>query len=265
MGVLSGGSAWEREFRAVWSREQRFLRQYAERRESPVDRKAAEIVPEKLIETLRKAFAKAQGLVFDKGSGFICQVSGEDRRLQTYQVQAYAAGLREDRKRLRAFSRTAGRAGWGSAAFSGTVGMGMGLLGIALPDVPLFAAVLLKSVYETAASFGFSCREETERIYALRIIEAALSYGGELEARSRELDGYAQTGVWQTPADLETQISETARKLSEVMLYGKALQSVPVAGAIGGLGDAVCLRRVQRYAAIKYEKRFLLCRRQAAE
>ena len=44
-------------------------------------------------------------------------------------------------------------------------------------------------------------------------------------------------------------------------MYGKFLQNIPVAGAAGGAKDAVCLRRVQQYASIKYEKRFLIRRR----
>ena len=40
------------------------------------------------------------------------------------------------------------------------------------------------------------------------------------------------------------------------------LQGIPVAGAVGGAYDAVCLRRVQRYAVIKYQRRFLLARKQ---
>ena len=49
--------------------------------------------------------------------------------------------------------------------------------------------------------------------------------------------------------------------LAESMLYGKALQNIPLAGAVGGAGDFLCLRRVRRYASIKYQKRFLLRRR----
>ena len=52
-----------------------------------------------------------------------------------------------------------------------------------------------------------------------------------------------------------------ARRLSETVVSGKFLQNIPVAGAAGGAKDAVCLRRVQQYAAIKYEKRFLIRRR----
>ena len=42
------------------------------------------------------------------------------------------------------------------------------------------------------------------------------------------------------------------------MLCWKFLQGIPLAGAVGGAWDAVCLRRVQRYACIKYQRRFLL-------
>lgn len=40
---------------------------------------------------------------------------------------------------------------------SGVEGVGLGLLGIGLPDIPLFTAVILKSVYEIALSYGALC------------------------------------------------------------------------------------------------------------
>ena len=137
----------------------------------------------------------------------------------------------------------------------------MGLFGIALPDIPLFTAMMLKSVYETAESYGFPCEGEAEQMYALRVIEAALSCGEELKARNRALDLYAQTGIWPNATEWEQQIKATSRQLSEAVLLGKTLQNVPLIGAAGGAGDAVCLGRVQKYAAIKYQKRFLIRRR----
>ena len=126
---------------------------------------------------------------------------------------------------------------------------------------PLFTAMMLKSVYETAESYGFPCEGEAEQMYALRVIEAALSYGEELKTRNRALDLYAQTGGWPNEVDWDRQIKVTSRQMSEAVLLGKALQNVPVIGAAGGAGDAVCLSRVQKYAAIKYQKRFLIRRR----
>jgi len=257
MGILKRKSPWEREYQEVWKQEQHFLKRYEMKPETVIDQKVAEIVPDKLMETLHGAFEKAFGVVFEKGNGVIQKASRQAERRQTYQVNAYAADLRENRKHLRAFSKAANRSGQGNALISGMAGIGMGVFGIALPDIPFFTAMLLKSVYETAESFGFPCEGE-ERLYALKVIQTALSDGERLLERNRELDTYAQTGVWPSETSMKAQIQATARQLSEAVLYGKALQNVPVVGAVGGAGDAVCLHRVQRYAAIKYRKRFLI-------
>lgn len=261
MGILRNRSPWEREFQEVWRKEQWFLRRYDEKRETVIDRKITEIAPEKLMETLHGAFEKAFKVVFEKGSGLIRKVGRQGARRDAYLEKEQAADLVEDRSNLKAFSRSADKAGAGNVMFSGAAGIGMGLFGIALPDIPLFTAMMLKSVYETAESYGFPCEGEAERMYALRVIEAALSYGDELKTRNRALDLYAQTGGWPNEVDWEQQIKSTSRQVSEAVLLGKALQNVPVVGAAGGAGDAVCLGRVQKYAAIKYQKRFLIRRR----
>lgn len=254
-------SPWEREFREVWRKEQWFLRRYAEKRESALERRTGELVPDKLMETLHGAFEKAFVLVFESGAGVIRAVSRPGTRRAAYQTHVAAADAEESRGSLKAFSRAAGRVGLGNTALSGAAGVGLGLFGVTLPDIPLFTAMLLKCVYETAESFGFPCDTEEERDYMLRLVEAALSYGDALREQSRELDVYAQTGRWLTERSREEELRAAARRLSEAVLYGKALQNVPVAGAVGGAGNAVCLSRVQRFAAIKYQKRFLIRRR----
>lgn len=256
-------SPWEREFQEVWRKEQWFLRRYDRKRETALERKVSALAPAPLTEPLHRAFEKAFVLVFEKGSRAIRAAGRQEARRAACQARAAAADAHEDRAALKAFSRAAGLAGAGNTAVSGITGVGLGLLGIALPEVPLFTAMLLKSVYETAESFGFPCEGEGERLYILRLIEAALSYGEPLRQRNRELDEYAQTGRWSRPVPWEEQLRATARQLSEAALYAKALQSVPVAGAVGGAGSAVCLDRVRRYAAIKYQKRFLIRRRLA--
>lgn len=252
---------WEQQFRAVWRREQRFLEQYREPAERLLDQKAAQIAPEKLAQTLSAAFEKAVSLVLEQGSGVILRGKSQARRREAYQINAYAADLRETRKSLRAFSRAAARGGAGNQLLSGAAGIGMGALGVALPDIPLLTAMLLKCVYETAESFGFSCGEEGEQLYALRVLEASLSQGEDLIERNQALETFAQTGAWPGELSMKEQIRSTARQLSEAALWSKALQSVPVVGAVGGARNWSCLGRVRRYAAIKYEKRFLLRRR----
>lgn len=260
MGILKKRSPWEREFQEVWRKEQWFLRRYDEKRDSVIDRKISELAPAKLMETLHSAFEKAFELVFEKGTGIIQKVGRQDARRENYLEKEAAADLKEDRASLKAFSKSANRAGVGNVAVSGVAGIGMGLFGVALPDIPLFTAMLLKSVYETAESYGFPCDGE-EQMYVLRVIEAALSSGDELRKRNRELDLYAQNGFWSAEVSREQQIKATSRQLSEALLLGKALQNIPVVGVAGGAGDAVYMSRIQKYAAIKYQKRFLINRR----
>ena len=253
--------AWEKAYRAVWRREEKFLRRYEEPGWNALERRIEERAPEKLMEALHIAFVKAFELVFEKGTGVIAGAGRLEERQRAYRVNAYAADLREDRRSLRAFSREAARAGRGNVLLSGAVGVGMGLFGVALPDIPLFTAMLLKAVYETAESFGFDHSGPSEQMYILRLLEAALSGGEGLRRKNWELDVFAQTGAWPEAADLNNQMKATARRLSEVLLCGKAVQNIPLVGAVGGAGYAVIMDRARRYAAIKYEKRFLLRRR----
>ena len=259
MGLLKKSSPWEKEYRRVWQQEEKFLAKYEEKEPGAIRMKLEEMAPDKLVETLHAAFMKAFALVFEKGTGAILKAGKVEERREAYQIRQYAADLRENRKNLRAFSKTAGRAGRGNVLLSGVAGVGMGAFGVMLPDVPLFTALLLKSIYETGESYGYQA--EQEQLYALRLIEAALSHGEALREKSAALDAYAQRGEWQEGTDLKQQMEASARKLSEAVLYAKVIQNIPLVGAAGGAGDAVVLSRVQRYAAIKYEKRFLIRRK----
>ncbi|MDY3281391.1 EcsC family protein [Dysosmobacter sp.] len=255
-------TAWEKEYRENWRREQKFLRDHREARISPLDRKLDELAPEALSGTLHAAFVKAFEVVFQKGTGVIGRVGRRENRRMDAKIRQYKAELRENRRNLRAFSRAADRSGLGNTLAAGAAGAGMGLFGVALPDVPLFTAMLLKSVYETAESFGFGHETPEERRFVLLIMETALSGGPELEDGDRRLNEFMRDGAWRPEEPpLGEQVRRTARRLSEAVLYGKVLQNIPVVGVAGGLRDGVLVRRVQRYAAIKYRRRFLLARR----
>jgi len=259
MGVLKKKSPWEREYQEVWRQEQWFLRQYDAPPKSAITKKLDDLAPALLLDTLHTGFAKAFTLLFEQGSNLIAKSGNLSARRKAYQTKKSAVDREENRGNLQAFARTANRAGHANLLVSGASGIGMGAFGFMLPDIPLFTSLVLKSVYETAENYGFPW--ENDRLYVLRVIEAALSCGSDLQERNRALDAYAQTGVWSNSADLKSQADATARALSEALLYSKVLQNIPVVGAVGGAGDAVCMHRIQRYASIKYHKRFLIRQR----
>ena len=59
------------EMEAVLKKEQAFLKKNAEKKPSFLDRTLEEKVPARLQETLDKAFEKAFGVIYEKGTDFI--------------------------------------------------------------------------------------------------------------------------------------------------------------------------------------------------
>ena len=262
MGILNKKemTAWDKAYRAMWRKEQRFLRRYEKKTPTAIEEKIEELAPDAILETLHTAFVKAFGLVFEKGTGVILKAAGVDKRRVNYEMNRLAADETEDRKSLKAFSKAAGKAGTGNVLLSGAAGVGMGAFGVMLPDVPLFTAMLLKTVYETAESYGY--RTEEEKIFALRLLNAALTDGPKLRKKDGWINEYIQNGTWPDgEPQLREEMDAAARSLSRAVLYSKVVQNVPVVGAVGGMGNAVVMSRVQKYAAIKYERRFLIGRK----
>lgn len=250
---------WEKEWTALEKKEARYLmRRREEKTSSALQQKLEEKIPEKLEETLNTAFIKAFDLVFEKGTGLIEKTYNKDQQKTDYQVREYAAGLKESRKKVKAFGRQSQGTRMKNLMISGVEGVGLGLLGIGLPDIPLFTAVILKSVYEIALSYGFEYESEKEQWFILKMIETALKKGEELERNNSLLNAWIdQNGIGETVKGRKEQSKETAAALAEALLYMKFLQGIPVVGVAGGAADTVYLKKITDYAELKYKRRFL--------
>ena len=250
---------WEKEWTALEKKEARYLmRRREEKTSSALQQKLEEKIPEKLEETLNTAFIKAFDLVFEKGTGLIEKTYNKDQQKTDYQVREYAAGLKESRKTVKAFGRQSQGTRMKNLMISGVEGVGLGLLGIGLPDIPLFTAVILKSVYEIALSYGYEYESEKEQWFILKMIETALKKGEELERNNSLLNAWIdQNGIGETVKGRKEQSKETAAALAEALLYMKFLQGIPVVGVAGGAADTVYLKKITDYAELKYKRRFL--------
>lgn len=250
---------WEKEWTALEKKEARYLmRRREEKTSSALQQKLEEKIPQKLEETLNTAFIKAFDLVFEKGTGLIEKTYNKDQQKTDYQVREYAAGLKESRKTVKAFGRQSQGTRMKNLMISGVEGVGLGLLGIGLPDIPLFTAVILKSVYEIALSYGFEYESEKEQWFILKMIETALKKGEELERNNSLLNAWIdQNGIGETVKGRKEQSKETAAALAEALLYMKFLQGIPVVGVAGGAADTVYLKKITDYAELKYKRRFL--------
>ncbi len=258
--MFQGKTPIYREWKALQKKESKFLKSREEKRENFINRKLAEKVPEKLQNTLDTAFAKAFALIFEKGTGIIEKTYQKDALAKTYQINQYADEVRKNRKTLLAFSKEAKKTKAKNLFLSGVSGISLGVLGIGLPDIPIFTGMILKNIYETALNYGYEYESEPERYYILLLIQGAVSYGPKLKEIDRLINEYIESGAFSCECDIKKQILSTSSSLSKELLYLKFLQGIPIAGAVGGAFDAVYMKRISEYAHLKYRRRFLSAR-----
>lgn len=250
-------SPLEKELHKLDKLEQKYLQKKLTNTDSKLNQMLEDKVPDTLQATLDSAFSKAFYMIFEKGTGIIEKTFKKEDLIEDYKINEYAVSIKRNRKSLKTFSKKASSLGSTNLLMSGVSGVGLGLLGIGLPDIALFTGLLLKSVYETSLNYGFDYESEEERIFILMIIQGALSYGDEFARINTLINEFVEEGTFLFEIDFEKSIEECANSLSKELLYMKFLQGFPVIGAIGGAYDAIYMNRVVEYAKLKYYRRFL--------
>lgn len=250
--------ATDKRLRKVQAQQARAAEKRAKMGARPLDKLSGKI-PDGLSDKLNAAFYKSFGIIFEKGTGLIEKTYDKKEVAREYRYRDGAVREKATQKHLRAVgrrARTTVRWGTGTALAEGAA---LGVLGIGLPDIPVFLAGLLRGLYRIALSFGFACESEGERCYLLLLIAAALSQTDEREQlqelaaqTARALDaGRPQA------AALEDCLRAASDRLSREMLTAKFVQSLPVVGVAGGLRNVSVYRTVTAYAARAYEERYL--------
>lgn len=248
---------YQKEWEKFSKKEQKYLEKQMTKKESFLNQKLEEKVPDKLQETLDIAFAKAFHLVFEKGTGVIEKTYRKEEIEKNYKINEFTNQVKQDKKSLRAFSQNAKGSGRKNLVMSGAAGIGMGLLGVGIPDIPVFTGMILKSIYEIAMHYGYSYETKEEQYFILLLIRGAVSYGEEMLAIDKKINHFIDSSVWEEEESKEEMIQKTASYLSKELLYMKFLQGIPIVGAVGGAYDVAYLKQITEYANLKYERRFL--------
>lgn len=265
--------SWENEWRLQELREESFLVKHVMDKTTKWMRLAEKKMPDTLQSTLESGFNKAFVMVFEKGAALIEKTYNKDKQESVFKENEKALDSQEfNTKTVKKFERQAKRTIYKNLAITSVEGVGMGLAGVGIPDIPIFVSVLLKSIYEIAISYGFSYTSEKEKLFILKIIEAALKSGDSLRKKNEEVDKlieryYKEETIPEQVGEMDEfvvelqimrQIDRSAEALSHELLYGKFVQGMTFVGVIGGTADFTCLKRVTDYAALKYKRRFLL-------
>ena len=148
-------SPWEQEWHDLLKKEKKFITRRKEGPTSVLVKKLDRFIPEKLSSTLNAAFFKGFQVIFEKGTGIIEKTYNKDKKEADFKVNTYAHELMKNRKSARTFTKKAKASKAANLMISGVEGIGLGLVGAGIPDIPLFIAMVLKSVYEVALSFGY--------------------------------------------------------------------------------------------------------------
>lgn len=245
------------EWEKLIKQENKLIKEREEKKDSLLNQQLSSKVPPKLQDTLNKAFAKAFGMIFEKGTDVIEKTYKKEEIEKTYKINQYTHEIRQNKKSLKAFAKNASKTGRTNMLVSGVAGIGMGIVGVGIPDIPVFTAMILKSIYEIALNYGYEYESLAEKRFILLLIQGAVSYGPDMIAINRQIDDYIENVVDLDEYDEKQQIEQTAAGLSKELLYMKFLQGIPVVGAVGGAFDVVYMKRIVEYAGMKYKKRFL--------
>ena len=245
----------EKEWQKMIKAESAYLNRNVQRETAFWQDRIAKYVPDKFENTLKEGFFKAFQLIFDKGTGVIEKTYDKEKKEQDYKIREYAAKLKNNGKSVKAFQKSAAKSRVVNGMISTAEGVGMGVFGLGIPDIPLFLGILLKSIYEIALSYGFSYDSEKEQVFILRLIETALLEKEELMAGNLKLNRIID-GTEKLPMDREKQMRRTADVLADEMLYLKFVQGIPVVGILGGVSDMMYQKKLTEYAQLKYKRRF---------
>lgn len=246
----------DKEWSNLVKAERAYLTKALPMREVQWQKKIDKYVPDKLENTLNKAFYKAFALIFEKGTAVIEKTYNKEKKEQDFKINKYAANLKNSAKSVRVFGKKAKTGQVVNTAISAVEGIGMGVLGMGIPDIPLFLSVILKSIYELALDYGFSYDTEEEQLFILKLIETALLHENELLRGNASIDEWI-AGEGSFDFEKKGQIEKTSNVLSSELLYLKFVQGMPVVGMLGGVSDVLYQKKITDYAALKYKRRFL--------
>jgi len=152
----------EKEWVKIIKAEGKFIDHNLHKKEAGWQQKLEKFVPEELSYNLNVAFFKAFEMIFEKGTGIIEKTYNKQKREKEHRINAYTAETMRTRKSLKVFGKQARASKNVNTLLSAVEGVGMGVAGAGLPDIPVFLAVLLRSIYEIAVIYGFDYDTEQE-------------------------------------------------------------------------------------------------------
>lgn len=248
-----------REFASLQRKEDRLMNAAVRARKPGWKKVLEEKVPEKVYTGLNSAFAKGFSLVFQHGRKIIEKTYKKDAIHQQHAARNDGFQTSGSRKEVKKIHKNARKANTLNITLTTVEGIGLGALGVGMPDIVLFLTTVLRGVYETALHYGFEYESRFEQMLLLKMMAASLSAGEDWFRRNREVNDWILSGPRDiSDADFQTQIQDTASVFAVDMLLLKFIQGLPVVGVLGGAANPLYYNKILSYIQLKYKRRYLL-------
>lgn len=216
-------------------------------------------IPEKAREKLEWAFCKAFGAVFEYGDGVLDKTYAREKEGRRFIARDLGFVMDGDSAALRKFADSGSTSDGINMLLTTVEGVGLGALGIGMPDIVLFVAMLLRGVREAAAQFGREADSENEKMLTLCMLEAAMLSGEDWVEKDNAVEHMlaCPEAYPPTPERAEEQLQRTAAAFATDLLVLKFIQGLPIVGLVGGLSNPVYYRKVMSYVRLKYERAYI--------
>lgn len=253
-----------RQLKIVVKQEQKFLNQkentFIKTKFIPILNKIETKIPAKLISTLEKTFYMGFNFVFEKGNVYVEKTYNKDKIDSEYDLNNYAVDKYMTKKHLKNMDKQSKQSKTINESISAIEGGVLGLLGIGIPDIPLFISVIIKTINEIALSYGYQYDTDEEKAYILYLICGAMTKGETQQEYAEKIDLLGENIDLdsQSSINLEGVMKETSNILSSALLTAKFIQGLPIVGIIGGVVNPIIINKIGKYSRIKYKKRYLL-------
>lgn len=246
---------WIKEHKKLVAEEKRFIKAGQKEKKSFINDTVERFLPNGIQDKLNMAFIKGFEVIFSKGIPIVEKSYNRRQKDEDFRVNQFAFDEKET-KSMAGFKQSANRSSRKNMLISGAEGATLGVLGIGLPDIPIFIGMLIKAMQEISLSYGFSFDNDEEKIFMLKLIRTSLSSGDQLIEENLSV-GRLICGFEEPIGTMKEEIEKTATVLSDRLLYMKFIQGIPIVGMIGGLSDYTVMKEISRYARLAYKKRFL--------
>lgn len=243
--------------------EEKFLNKkeniYIKNKIVPIKDTLEEKIPDKMLDTFQKAFEKGFYYVFRKGTVIIEKSYNIEKLKNEADISEYILSKKINNKNLNRIDRQVKKGTAINKSITTAEGMVLGILGIGLPDIPVFIGMILKTIYEICLNYGFKYDSEEEQVFILNIICTSANKTSERIVYSNEADriGYNIDNGFNNKVEINKMIEMTSVILSENIVLSKVIQGIPIIGAYGGISNYILIRDVSELAIIKYKKRLL--------